>query len=101
MVEIVLFLSGYTMIFFERVAVKNKAKFLKRNKTVRYVKEVEDRYQKYDAIDYRVETDASHTEDMRGESMVQGVNRANVIMEDYIKRPMTINHSMAYENDDD
>jgi hypothetical protein len=101
MVEIVLFLSGYTMIFFERVTVKNKAKFQKINKTVRYIKEVEDRDQKYDAVDYRVETDASHTEELRGESMVQGVNRANIIMEDYIKRPMTINHSMAQENDDD
>lgn len=27
MIEIVLFLTGYTMIFFERVTVKNKAKF--------------------------------------------------------------------------
>jgi hypothetical protein len=102
MVEIVLFLSGYTMIFFERVTVKNQAKFQKINKTVRYIKEVEDRDQKYDAIDYREETDLSHTEDMHGETMVQGGNRANnIIMEDYIKRPNTINHSMAHENDDD
>jgi hypothetical protein len=102
MVEIVLFLSGYTMIFFERVTVKNQAKFQKINKTVRYIKEVEDRDQKYDAVDYREETDASHTEDMHGETMVQGGNRtANIIMEDYIKRPNTINHSMAHENDDD
>jgi hypothetical protein len=102
MVEIVLFLSGYTMIFFERVTVKNQAKFQKINKTVRYIKEVEDRDQKYDAIDYREERDLSHTEDMHGETMVQGGNRANnIIMEDYIKRPNTINHSMAHENDDD
>jgi hypothetical protein len=44
MVEIVLFLSGYTMIFFERVTVKNQAKFQKINKTVRYIKEVEDKF---------------------------------------------------------
>jgi hypothetical protein len=102
MVEIVLFLSAYAMIFFERVTVKNQAKFQKINKTVRYIKEVEDRDQKYDAVDYREETDISHTEDMHGETMVQGGTRtANIIMEDYIKRPNTINHSMAQENDDD
>ena len=41
--EIVLFLSGYTLIFFERVSVKNKAKFQKISKAVRYIKEVEDK----------------------------------------------------------
>ena len=100
MVEIVLFLSGYTMIFFERVTVKNKAKFQKINKTVRYIKEVDDRDQKYDAIDYRADTDASHTENMRGGTIAQG-NKATMIMEDYIKRPVSINNSMTRENDDD
>jgi hypothetical protein len=40
-VEIFVFLTGYTLIFFERVTVKNKAKFQKIEKTVRYIKDVE------------------------------------------------------------
>jgi archaellum component FlaF (FlaF/FlaG flagellin family) len=39
--EIILFFASYTLIFFERVTLKNKAKFLKIKDTVRYIKEIE------------------------------------------------------------
>jgi hypothetical protein len=54
--EIILFLIGYALIFFERVTVKNKAKFQKISRTVRFIKEVEDSKKKFDAIDYRHES---------------------------------------------
>ena len=40
--EIVLFMTSYALIFFERVTNKNKAKFQKISKQVRYFKEIED-----------------------------------------------------------
>ena len=40
-VEMVLFIASYSLIFFERVAIKNRAKFQKIKNTVRYIKEIE------------------------------------------------------------
>lgn len=41
-IEILLLLTSYCMIFFERVTNKNKAKFQKFEKLVRYLKEVDE-----------------------------------------------------------
>lgn len=51
--EIVLFLASYALIFFERVQNKNKAKFQKVERTVKYLKEVGTDSRSYEAHDFR------------------------------------------------
>jgi len=89
-IEIVLFLTGYTLIFFERVTVKNIAKFQKISKTVRYIKEVEEPDLKYEAIDYRKETMSQQNNSLAVSMKVKNVNNT-LIVENYIKRPVSIN----------
>ena len=91
--EILLFITGYTLIFFERVTVKNKAKFQKISKIVRYIKEVEDPKERYEAIDYRKETNTSDpSRNISTQSMNVSRNViTTVILEDYVKRPVSIN----------
>lgn len=62
--EIILFIASYTLIFFERVTLKNRAKFQKIKNTVRYIKEIEpndskNEYEKiYDYEYYRSNTES-------------------------------------------